>query len=326
MVNPLHGGDLRAAIASFGGAAYQWIDLSTGINPTCYPLPNIPVSVLQRLPVDQQPLLAAAKAYYGSADLVAVNGSQAAIEALARLRRPCRVGVLEPTYAEHAFQWRRQGHQVEALTAEQVTAALTYLDVLVVVRPNNPTGAMLCEHQLRAWQQTLAARGGWLIVDEAFIDATPAKSLMKPAAPEGLIILRSVGKFFGLAGIRLGFVYASDAIRAALQQQLPLWSVNGVAIWAAERALRDVSWHQQMRSHLAAESQRMAELLSPLGFMQAQPLFCYVSLAEQSTAMWQHLAKRQIWVRHFPDQAALRFGLPHKDAWPRLERAIKEWL
>ena len=73
---------------------------------------------------------------------------------------------------------------------------------MVLVQPNNPTGALFARSRLLDWHARLARRGGWLVVDEAFIDPTPDASLAPMAGADGLVVLRSLGKFFGLAGAR----------------------------------------------------------------------------------------------------------------------------
>ena len=172
-----HGGRLREAAARYGMPIEEWLDLSTGINPDGFPAPPPPPSAWSRLPEDEDGLEAAARAYYGTDALLAVAGSQAAIQALAPLRGPCRVAIISPGYAEHAYAWRRAGHQVAAVPVADLGNAVRYVDVLVVINPNNPTGDRFPPETLLDWHARLAARGGWLVVDEAFIDPIPADSL-----------------------------------------------------------------------------------------------------------------------------------------------------
>jgi len=167
-----HGGKLLSAAARYGIEQDHWLDLSTGINPAGWPVPAIPDAVWQRLPETEDGLLEAAAAYYGCSDILPVAGSQAAIQALPRLRAACRVGVPHPAYAEHAHAWRAAGHAVVEWDAGHNIDAL---DVLVLVHPNNPGGQTYTRAELLDWHARLAARGGWLVVDEAFIDATPVR-------------------------------------------------------------------------------------------------------------------------------------------------------
>src|SRR5205823_9077519 len=131
---------------------------------------------------------------------------------LPRLRTPYRVGVTTPGYAEHARAWRRAGHEVAAVPVAGLAEAARQMDVLVVINPNNPTGDRFPPDTLLDWHACLAARDGWLVVDEAFIDPTPADSLAPYSTRPGLFVLRSLGKFFGLAGARVGFVLAEAAL------------------------------------------------------------------------------------------------------------------
>lgn len=319
-----HGGALRAAAACYDIPLVEWLDLSTGINPNGWPVPGLPATVWQRLPEPEDGLVVVASAYYGTAHLLPVAGSQAAIQALPLLR-PCgRVGVLHPTYAEHAYAWRRAGHEVEHLTVEQLAVALDRFNTVVVVNPNNPTGLRFSPAVLLDWRERLAARAGWLVVDEAFMDATPNDSLASYVGLPGLIVLRSLGKFYGLAGARAGFALAEPAVLERLSETLGPWAVSGPGRWVTMQALADVPWQQQARLALAQASQRLADLLHGHGLTVAggTTLFQWVPLAEAE--FWQAaLAQRGLLVRRFTDPLGLRFGLPDSDvAWRRLELAL----
>ena len=232
-----HGGRLRRAAETYRIPVSDWVDLSTGINPHGYPVPPVPAEAWLRLPEDDDGREAAAAAYYGSAELLPVAGSQPAIQALPAVLRGERVSLLAPGYAEHAHAWRAR--RARALAAEDIDAAVADSDIVVLVQPNNPTGVHFGRARLLDWHARLAARGGWLVVDEAFVDTTPADSLVPSAGAEGLVVLRSVGKFFGLAGARVGFVFAPANVRAALAEQLGPWTLSGPARWAARHALAD---------------------------------------------------------------------------------------
>jgi cobalamin biosynthesis protein CobC len=224
-----HGGRLRAAAAHYGIALDHWLDLSTGINPNGWPVLAIPTASWARLPEDDDGLEQAAQSYYETEHVLPVAGSQAAIQALPRLRPRSRVAVLDPGYAEHAYAWRRAGHEVTRVAAERLDEAMQDSDVLLLIHPNNPTGARFPVEQLLHWHARLAARGGWLVVDEAFMDVTPEHSLCRHASRESLIVLRSLGKFFGLAGARVGFVCAHPALLAQLHAVIGPWSVSAPA-------------------------------------------------------------------------------------------------
>lgn len=319
-----HGGGLLLAARETGIAAEQWLDLSTGINPKGWPVPMPPAEAWRRLPEGGDGLLAAAADYYGTPYLLAVSGSQAAIQLLPALRPTGRVGLATPTYAEHGAAWRRAGHRVVELAPEAVDAAVDGLDVLLLVHPNNPTGQRYSLDRLRAWRERLTSRGGWLVLDEAFMDATPQFSLAAGCGGEGLLVLRSVGKFFGLAGIRLGFVAGWPALLAAMEERLGPWAVNHPARWAGALALADKGWQAHMRGELAAASERLSMLLAVAGLPPAggTALFQWAPTPE-APRWYQALKEQAILVRLFQGPPALRFGLPGTEAeWLRLERAL----
>ena len=318
-----HGGRLVEAARQYRIAPSEWLDLSTAINPLGWPVPPIPPSMWTRLPQDEDGLAEVAGRYYQAAQVLPVAGSQAAIQALPRLRRRGRVGLCQPAYAEHAHAWRRAGHEVVAWSADD---SLDGLDVLVLVHPNNPTGQTYGSAQLLGWHAQLAAHGGWLVLDEAFIDATPAASLAPHSDRPGLIVLRSLGKFFGLAGARVGFVAAEAPLLSALQELLGPWTVAGAARWLAQSALADTDWQAQTRLDLARAGQALAQLLGANGLLPTggSALFQWVT-TPQAAAIHQGLARQGILTRYFETPASLRFGLPGAAVeWQRLESTLKE--
>lgn len=315
---------MREAAERYDITPEQWLDLSTGINPQGWPVPPLPASCWQRLPEEGDGLEQAAAVYYGAAHLLPVAGSQAAIQALPMLRAPCRVGILAPSYAEHAAAWRRQGHEVIALDADAIPGLLPGLDVLLLVNPNNPTGERFGAEQLRRWQAVLAARGGWLVVDEAFMDATPEQSLAGECGEPGLIVLRSLGKFFGLAGARVGFVLAWPQLLQQLAGMLGPWAVSGPSREVARMALADTPWQGNSRQRLAQEATRLQRLLGRFGLAPAggSVLFQYCP-TPLAAPLHKALARQGIFTRLFSEPPALRFGLPGDEAaWQRLEQAL----
>ena len=319
-----HGGALNALAVRYGIAAKDWLDLSTGINPQGWPVPSVPAAVWRRLPEPDDNLEPAAQEYYGSEQLLPVSGSQAAIQSLPALRVPARVGILSPGYAEHAQAWRRHGHAVEPLALEALEAAVDHLDVIVVINPNNPTGARFAPDTLLGWRERLAVRGGWLVVDEAFMDATPAHSLAPHAGLSGLIVLRSLGKFFGLAGARVGFMLGEAELRARLGEYLGPWAVNGPGRWVAAQALADPAWQTGMRTRLPRESARLAALLGRHGLKIAGGTALFQWSIHPDAGFFQEaLARRGILVRRFAAPPSLRLGLPGDEAaWRRLDLAL----
>lgn len=320
-----HGGRLRRAAAQYGIPLGDWLDLSTGLNPVPWPVPSIPAECWARLPEEDDGLLDAARAYYGCKHLLAVNGSQQAIQLLPGLRPRGRVGMLTPCYAEHPHAWQQAWHEVVGLAADQIEAQLDGLDVLLLVNPNNPTGRRFERATLLDWHARLASRGGWLVVDEAFIDPTPEASLATESQRPGLIVLRSLGKFFGLAGARVGFVLAEPTLLAALAEQVGPWPVAGPARHVARLALADACWHTSARDRLLHAGQRLQALLSRHGLTPDGhcALFSWRRTA-QADAIHQALARQGILTRYFTEPASLRFGLPGDEAdWQRLEQALR---
>ena len=321
-----HGGRLRAAAERYRIPLADWVDLSTGINPRAYPVPALPPEVWQRLPESNDGLEAAAAAYYGSAGLLPVAGSQAAIQALPACFAPGRVVTLAPTYAEHPHAWRK--HQVRALPAAAIADAVDSADTLLLVQPNNPDAQRFPRGLLLAWRERLAARGGRLIVDEAFLDAEPGDSLVPLAAEPGLVVLRSVGKFFGLAGLRLGFVIGHPQLLAALDCALGPWAVSAAAQQIGRLALADTHWPIQARQRLQHASARLATLLSQQGLAQSgTALFRSVwpdAGSLPAAHLHQRLAEQRIWTRLLEgERAGVRFGLPADAAgWARLEQGL----
>ncbi|NWG86294.1 MAG: threonine-phosphate decarboxylase [Hydrogenophilaceae bacterium] len=321
-----HGGRLLHASQQYGIALADWLDLSTGINPQGWPVPELPAAVWSRLPEAADGLVSAARDYYGAAHVLPLAGSQAAIQALPHLRRRGRVGVLSPGYAEHAHAWRQAGHNVVPLKAETLSRELGPFDAAVLIQPNNPTGTRFSKEVVLDWHATLAGRGGWLVVDEAFIDATPADSLAPFTDRPGLIVLRSLGKFFGLAGARVGFALAQPDLLQGLAEHLGPWAVAGPSRYVAEQALRDTAWQASARAQVQAAGLRLAELLRRHGLAPDGGCALFQWLRHESAAdLHKQLARRGILTRYFDEPASLRLGLPGSEAdWSRLDAALAE--
>ena len=319
-----HGGKLRQAAARYGLPFDDWVDLSTGINPNGWPVPLVPPSCWARLPEDDDGLEQAARSYYGAEHVLPMAGSQAAIQALPHLRPHSRVAVLDPGYAEHAYAWRNAGHEVAGVAAERLDEVVQGSDVLLLIHPNNPTGARFSVEQLLDWHARLAARGGWLVVDEAFMDVTPEHSLCAYSARPGLIVLRSLGKFFGLAGARVGFVCAQTSLLAQLHGVLGPWSVSGPARWVATSALTDRTWQDAARQRLGADGTRLQALLARHGLNPdgGSALFQWVRTPDAQD-LHEALARQGILTRLFIESSSLRFGLPGDEiAWARLDAGL----
>ena len=330
-----HGGRLRQASHDYGIPLESWVDLSTGINPDAYPVPPIDPVAWLRLPEDNDGLEAAAAAYYGNPRLLALAGSQAAIQSLPKLFKPMVLACVSPLYEEHPHAWETAGHRLRRLPS-LARAVSVATPAVLLCNPNNPTATALDRPTLLAAAETLRKRGGALIVDEAFADPEPERSVVDLAgsadAPN-LLVLRSLGKFFGLAGARVGFLFAGETLRQNLREALGPWPVAHPSRAVARAALIDRAWQAEARTVLAQASARLAAVLAPLGAtpeaVTRTPLFCTlrVDRAETLAALDAHFARRAILVRRFDEHGLLRFGLPPDAAgWERLSAGVAAWL
>lgn len=307
-----HGGQLKKASEQYNIPLENWTDLSTGINPNSYPLPDVPASVWQRLPEVNDGLEAAAAVYYGSTHLLPVAGSQEAIQRLPLIRKKSRVAIVTPAYHSHQQAWADAGHDVISIDTVEIESTLTDIDVLLLVNPTNPTAERYSIEQLQYWHAIISRNGGWLVVDEAFMDLTPEGSLIQAQPTEGLIILRSIGKFFGLAGVRLGFVWATPSILQDLATRQDDWSVSHPARWAGRLALSDFEWQRKERIRIPKAMAGLKARLQAIyqcDVLEAG-LFAYVMMG-QEMAIEEHerLCKNGVLTRLFKEAGALRFGL-----------------
>ena len=306
-----HGGDLSAVRARFPGAPEPWIDLSTGINPVPYPVPALPAEVWTRLPerAREQALIAAAARRYGVADpatIVAAPGTQALIQILPRLLPQSRVAILGPTYEEHEVCWRRHGHEISiAGNFDEARQA----EVVVLVNPDNPTGRLVATDDMPSPSKLL-------VVDEAFIDLLAPACSLAGSLPPNTVVLRSFGKTYGLAGVRLGFAITEAALADRLRLEFGPWAVPGPALELGRLALSDDGWLNATAERLTADRQRLDDILVEAGFtiLGGTPLFCLAEHPDVSTIVEQ-LGRHGIHIRRFRHQPRwLRFGLPGSDA------------
>jgi cobalamin biosynthetic protein CobC len=319
----MHGGAVDAAARVFGIASDRWLDLSTGINPAPYPLPPIAADRWHRLPDAslEAHARAAASAYYGAPDpdrVVPVPGTQAAIQWLPRLFAPTTVAIVAPTYAEHRRAWAAAGHAVRLVGGID---AVGDTGVVVLVNPNNPDGRTTAAAAIG----DLVDRGATVVVDEAFADTAPDASVARRCERPGLIVLRSFGKFFGLAGLRLGFVITDRDAAKRLAEALGPWAVSGPALAIGAAALADARWIAATRTRLEADARRLDAVLDAAGVpvIGGTTLFRLAEHA-RAAALFDRLARAGVLVRAFAERPTwLRFGIPAGDAqFDRLAAAL----
>lgn len=326
-----HGGRLLAAAQRYGIAPEDWLDLSTGIAPNAYPVPPIPPAVWQRLPEDEDGLAELACRYYRAPRVLALPGSQAAIQLLPRLRPPGVVVVPEPSYEEYAAAWSAAGHRVLRCAAADLEQAAATADVVILGNPNNPTGQRFERRALLALARQLDDRQGWLIVDEAFADADEngesLADIAGSAAAGNIVVLRSIGKFFGLAGARVGFAITSDSILTPLAEATGPWALAHPSRLAAGAALADSEWQRVQRARLQRDGKRLHALLaaSGLGESSGTALFRYLA-RDNALDLHERFARQGILLRYFARPAAVRLGLPAtENEWQRLAAALGQW-
>ncbi|QPC86639.1 threonine-phosphate decarboxylase [Mesorhizobium sp. NBSH29] len=326
-----HGGSLDRAEALFPDAPRPIVDLSTGINPHPYPLFELPATAFARLPEPSRAraLAAIAARAYGApspAHIVPAPGTQILLPLVASLVPASRATVLGPTYAEHKRAAALAGHEVATVTD---IGALADADLAIVVNPNNPDGRVTTRTDLLELADQMAARSRLLVVDEAFMDVGPEQeSVAGDAGHPALIVLKSFGKFFGLAGVRLGFAIGAPETIARIEALLGPWAVAGPALEIGLHALADTGWQETMRTRLASEAARLDALLQAHGVAVAggTNLFRFVQV-DEAQALFVTLGQHGIFVRNFDWRSdVLRFGLPGNEVeWQRLAEALDNW-
>ncbi|MDE4146194.1 MAG: threonine-phosphate decarboxylase CobD [Pseudophaeobacter sp. bin_em_oilr2.035] len=306
-----HGGNLAAAMEQYGGTREDWIDLSTGINPAPYPLPCFTEADWSALPdsAASHDLHQAARRFWNvpeGAEILSAPGASSLIALAPALADPRWVRIETPTYNEHAAAFRAHGWSVTGQGPAEACVA---------VHPNNPTG--------RQWQaEELAAP--FRIIDESFCDICPDQSLIHLAAEPGTLVLKSFGKFWGLAGLRLGFAIGDPELISRLSELQGPWSVSGPALKTGIQALSDTDWAAQTRARLAEDAARMDDMILPKGAELAGGTDLFRLYHIDDAAAWQQrLARAHIWSRIFPySDTYLRLGLPPAAGWDRLEAAL----
>ena len=333
----IHGADLQRAIKQFGGEPQQWLDLSSAVSPYCWWSErgqglSCPVSFIHELPGIQPELNRAIRTYYGHEGLL-VPGSQRAIAELPGCFSRGKVWILAGTYGEHASCWKKAGHSVYEKTAADIRQAFNAVannnhelpDMLVLVNPGNPGGERFSAAELRRWAEQLKQHQAFLLCDEAFMDCTPDDSLLTQTLADNVLVLRSLGKFFGLAGLRIGVVFAAADVLQNLANRLGPWPVAGHSLWLTQQALSDESWIAQQRSRLKDNHALMAQWLNEFYLAGKSDLFFTLKFPNAERVQ-TFLAERYISSRCFKQQQLIRLGLVGDDACKQqqLQQALNE--
>ena len=310
----VHGGDLDAMRRLFPDAPLPWVDLSTGINPWPWPARESHFEGLHNLPTrdDCARCTAAMAAAFGSPEsaVLLAPGSELLIRLLPNVLAPGRVAILAPSYGDHVRVWRGAGCEVVETPDPLAEAGAS--DAVVICNPNNPDGRRFQPDEIEAAHRRLSERGGWLVIDEAFADLEPGLSRAQQGGSDHLLVLRSIGKFYGLAGLRLGALLGPVEVLERMRALLGVWSVSTPALAIAAAAYSDGAWQTATRCRLAEARRRLDELLqeSQCRVVGGTDLFRYVEVTD-AHGLWQQLAHKGIYVRRFGWSARhLRIGLP----------------
>nr|WP_070958717.1 threonine-phosphate decarboxylase CobD [Hyphomonas sp. Mor2] len=309
-----HGGAIDRMQAQFPNAPLPWIDLSTGINPWPYRGPGYGADIYDQLPTQRAYLEcrdAMANAIQAPPEsLILAPGSEAIIRALPHHVSLKRVAILNPTYGDHEQAWSRAGCDVIEVT--DPLALADEVDAVIVCNPNNPDGKQFAREALLSARARLNAHGGWLIIDEAYCDLYPELSLAAHGGQDGLIILRSFGKFYGLPGLRLGAALAPEDLCRRLTEQFGAWPVSSAALHIGTKAYRDQAWQTHTRTELRLAREMLDQVFRSNGLeiLGGTDLFGFIRV-EDATALWRRLAESGLYVRRFDALPhALRIGLP----------------
>jgi len=361
---PKHGGDIESAVSFFNIKRERWLDLSTGINPNSWMSQNLylPDEIFQRLPEKNDELQLAALRHYltciedqqnmmappialSASNILPCAGSQQAIQWLPQLRQQKsvnwqqdKVWVTDGSFSGHRESWENAGFRVNISPCQQIERVLVTqkVDVLVVINPDNPTGYQWDIAKLLSWAKILSRRGGWLIVDEAFaheLQSSVCSQLEENIEHlSGIFVLKSVGKFFGLAGIRSGFVISSEKNIKALSNLQGDWALGHVAQYITQKAFMDSQWITSQIQQLSQQSQRLNMLISKYFGIKAIGSSLFQTFYSANAYQYFYkLAEKGILVRFLPatqfSNTGIRIGLPaNEPEWERLELAIKNIL
>ncbi|NTS76338.1 threonine-phosphate decarboxylase [Catenovulum sp. SM1970] len=339
----IHGGQLNQVAAQYQIPVSEWLDLSTGIAPISYPVGDIPASVWQQLPQRDDELIDLACQYYfervsaaAKQHIMAISGSQAIIQTLPQFVQnesiAKQVFVPDVGYKEHQQAWLNAGYQLvhyaQDIDLTLLAQVIPEQAVVVLINPNNPSGQLYAAEQISQLLSQVTAKQGLLIVDEAFADIVApnysvADLVFEPDYQDSLIVLRSVGKFFGLAGIRLGFVIASQNWIQLFSERLGPWQVNGAAQYIGKQALADTRWQLEQKHQLAELANHLTVLLDQTFAQKSRGTDLFRTVTHPNAAeLYQQLCQQGVYARLTDDQQALRFGLATAEQLTKLSSVL----
>ena len=328
-----HGGCLNRAIQRFGGTKSEWLDLSTGINPNPYPCENIPSICWQHLPSDYSGLIQAAKKYYktNSMEPLPVAGLQSILNWLPKVlieENEPKILIQKPAYEEHQRIWSRYSRHCKNFESAKCLEndIINFRPkVVVIVNPNNPSSEMITAEEIVDWSHQLKRVGGYLFIDEAFMDVYPNMSLLnldgsKQLIEQNVIVYRSIGKFFGLAGARVGFLYLNQNLRDVFSKLIEPWHISHPSKWIVTQALNDEVWQHNAFQDIVEIEIKLTRVLknwieahSELMDAEISSSKLFVSIKHpKAHVLHSFLAENKIWSRLVAKDQIVRLGLPNR--------------
>jgi threonine-phosphate decarboxylase len=283
----VHGGNIYAASRDLRCQPASMLDFSASINPLgmapgAVQVVQASLELATHYPdPDCYELKQALGRFHGiDPECVCIgNGSTELIFLLPKTLALRRALIPGPTFSEYAAAMRAVGGEVSMLLAppeeefrirlSQVAAALQRsLDCVWLCNPNNPTGQLWTKAQvLELWKKARRV-GASLIVDEAFIDYCEADSVVSEATSRaGLLVLRSFTKFYGMPGLRVGYLVAEPTVIRRIEAMRLPWSVNNLAQVAAIASLNETSYAVRSRQLIIEERPRLAAALAGQGWV-----------------------------------------------------------
>lgn len=318
-----HGGNIDKAISIYGGKVNDWIDLSTGINPDCYPIPKFSNTDWRNLPTltEIEKLESLIKSEFNTFSSVMLTpGSQIAISLLPTLLKKQIVGIIEPTYSDYFESFENAGFKVCSCSNIQ---ELLKSKIAIIVNPNNPDGKNYDIKDLLL----LSEKVNLLIVDESFIEASNTSSIISyiKQKTNNIIVIKSFGKLYGLAGLRLGFVFSGEGFISKFKKIFSFWPVSKVSIKIASRAIKDKKWMINTQIKLKKKTIILDEIMKSINFklIGGTNLFRLYS-TPNSISSHRFLAKKFIWSRIFSySRKWLRLGIPSDEDLKKVKIKLK---